>query len=535
MRKNSCLLPRAKRKDSHITRSRQTVFGGLSSCPVPSNEEIRRMQNISASTYPAMGTLEKRFAFDVSSASGKPHGICHHDGIVVAQGERLYRLSDEGALSEIAKVSDTDKRFASFGSKLFVLPDEICYDSTDGSLRSLSAATDLLTEAALGSNYVTFGNANWQQMGFEVGDGVEISVKDYFIGETSVFHRKIIGMTVGTLFFDTGFERTGTFDLTVSRSFPSMDGFCALGDRLMGYRQNTVYLSEAGNPFNWSSVRDSDEDPVAMETGGSGEITACIAYRGYGVLFKEDHLFRLMGHRAGDYLLESMAAPGVVSQSADSLCEAAGWLYYLAPGGVYRYDGDHPEAVGSALPHDMVRGVGGTDGQCYYLAAFDVSGGGTLYAYHCNRGMWYVQDLSDVKSMATQGDKIFIQTTSGRLLRNAKRDESLPKNLPHISETASALPSMVEFGENFGGTSQGLRLHGIHLRAQSEENAGLWAYVAYDGSDTWESIGTAMGKVNGRLHFPVYPRRCASYRLRLIMMGQWLISEIISDCEKGKQ
>ena len=115
MRKNSCLLPRAKRKDSHITRSRQTVFGGLSSCPVPSKEEIRRMQNISASTYPALGTREKRFAYDVSSASGKPHGICHHDGIVVAQGERLYLLSEEGVLSEIAKVSDTDKRFALLG------------------------------------------------------------------------------------------------------------------------------------------------------------------------------------------------------------------------------------------------------------------------------------------------------------------------------------------------------------------------------------------------------------------------------------
>ncbi len=535
MRKNSCLLPRAKRKDSHVTRSRQTVFGGLSSCPVPSKEEICRMQNVSANAYPALGTLENRFTYDVSSSSGQPHGIYFHDGMVMARGESLYLLSEDGVLSEIAKVSNTDKSFASFGSKLFVLPDEVCYDSADGSLRTLNASTGLLKGASLGSNYVTFEDTNWQRLGFEVGDGVEIHVKDYILGSTSIFSRKIVRISVGTLFFDNSFERTGTFDITVSRSFPKMNGFCALGDRLMGYCGNRVYLSEAGNPFNWYSVSGEDKDPVALETGGSGAITACSAYRGYGVLFKEDHLYRLMGHSAGDYLLESMAAPGVAAHSVSSLCEVAGWLYYLAPGGVYRFDGDHPEYVGQALPQGLTRGVGGTDGQCYYLTAWNTDGTSRMYAFHCENRMWYAQDLLAVKGMATQGDLLFIQTNVGGLLRNARRGESLPKNQTNITESASALPSVVEFGEEFGGTAHGLRLHGLHLRAQSDGNSSLYAYVAYDGSDTWELMGMVMDEVKGMIHFTPYPRRAQSYRLRLNMTGRWIISEMICDYERGKQ
>ena len=535
MRKNSCLLPRAKRKDSHITRSRQTVFGGLSSCPVPAKEEIAFMQNLSAKTYPAMGTLEKRFSYDVSSSSGTPHGLCRHDGIVMARGNGLYALSEDGSLSKIATVTDTDKTFAAFGRRLFILPDRICCDTADGSVRRLDADTGFLSEASLGSNYVTYGTTNWQQYGFEVGDGVEIHVKNYILGSTTVFKRKVLGMTTGTLFFDGAFERTGTFDIAIKRSFPQLTGLCALGDRLMGYNGNTIYLSEAGNPFNWSSVRDSNEDPVTLETGGSGEITACAAYRGYGVFFKEDHLYQLMGNHAGDYLLDSMAAPGIAAHSASSLCEVAGWLYYLAPGGVYRFDGDHPEYVGQALPQGLTRGVGGTDGVCYYLATLNTDGTSHMYAYHCENRMWYAQDLLAVKAMATRGDLLFIQTRAGSLLRNARRGESLPENQTNITETASALPSVVEFGEELGGTAHGLRLHGLHLRAQSDGNSFLYAYVAYDGSDTWELMGTVKGKGKGMIHFTPYPRRAQSYRLRLAMTGQWIISEMICDYEKGKQ
>lgn len=535
MKKQSYLLPRLLRKDSHITRSRQTVFGGLSSAPEASSHEIAHMEGLSPMTYPAVGTPDKRFKYDVSSASGEPHGIHLHDTLIMAQGDRLYSVTEDGTVTALMTVADSDKCLASFGTCLFILPDRVCYDTADGSVRALSVSTGLLAEATLGTNYVTHSTTNWEEDGFAVGDGIEIHVKDYILGSTTTFLCKVTGISNGTLFLDNSFDRTGEFDMTVSRSFPELSHLCVLGDRLMGYHGHTVYLSEAGNPYNWYVTHELDSDPVTLKIGGAGVITACATYQGYGVFFKEDHLYRLMGNGARDYVLMSMNAPGVASDSDNSLCEVGGQLYYLAPGGVYRFDGDHPAFVGQALSQELTRGVGGTDGTCYYLAARDADGISRLYAYHHEHGLWYVQDLLTATSMATKGDLLFIQTADGHLLRNTRRDETLPLNQTAITETASALPSRIEFGEEFGDGPDGLRLLGIHLRVNGAEGGALTVEVAYDGLPVWETVDVVSGAVKGMVHLPVYPRRAESYRLRLTMMGQWRIYEVTCEYEQGKQ
>ncbi len=535
MRNNSCLLPRLLRKDSHITRSRQTVFGGLSSSPEASSHEIAHMEGLSPMTYPAVGTMDKRFQYDVSSASGQPHGLHLHDTLIMARGNRLYSVMENGTVTPLITVTDSDKCFASFGTYLFILPDRVCYDTADGSLRALSVSTPLLAEATLGSYYVTHSTTNWAQAGFAVGDGVEIHVRDYTLGSTATFFRKVTGLSNGVLFFDVPFERTGQFDITVSRGFPELSHLRVLGDRLMGYCGNAVYLSEAGNPFNWYVTQGLDSDPVTLKTGGAGDITACAAYQGYGVFFKEDYLYRLVGNGARDYVLMSMSAPGVASDSAASLCEVGGQLYYLAKGGVYRFDGDHPAFVGQALSQELTRGVGGTDGICYYLAARNADGLSRVYAYHHEHELWYAQDLLTATAMTTKGDLLFIQTAEGNLLRNTRRDEALSPNQNAITEIASALPSRIEFGEEFGGSPDGLRLRGIHLRVSGEAEGTLTVEVAYDGGSAWEMVDVVGGGVRGMIHLPVYPRRAESYRLRLTMAGQWRIYEITCDYERGKQ
>ncbi len=534
MRKYSCLLPKAKRRDSHIQRSGQTVFGGLAHSLSAGAHEITQMSGLSAMTYPAIGTMEKRFRYDVSAISGNPHGLCLHDRPVMAKGTGLYTVSEEGTLSLMAKVTDTDKTLVSFGPYLFVLPDRMVCNTEDGSIRSLSANTGVLSEASLGSNYVTYSTADWEQLGFAVGDGVAIHVKNYILGSTTVFYRKVTGMTKGTLFLDSEFERTGTFDITVTLDIPELTRLCALGDRLMGCHGNTVYLSEAGNPFNWTVKKGEDGDPVTLHTAGAGEITACAAYQGNGLCFKEDRVYQLMGNHAPDYMLTVMTAPGVSSDSARSLCEVGGALYYLAPGGVYRFDGDHPTPVGQALSQELTGGVGGTDGVCYYLTAWDPDGVSRMYTYRADLGMWFVQDLLAAHAMVTQGDLLFIQTITGELLRNTRRNEALPKDQTNITETASVIPSQVIFGDAFGETPDGLRLHGVHLRASGAENAVLMVEVSYDGGP-WKTVKTISGAIDGMLHLPVYPRRAESYRLRLTMTGQWTISEIVCDHEGGKQ
>ncbi len=534
MKIKSCLLPKLIRKDSHIKRSRQTVFGGLSSCPEASSHEITAMAGMSPLAYPAIGTGERRFRYETNT-SGIPHGISHHKHLVMARGDRLYTLTKEGVLNTLTTVSDTDKTFAAFGSYLFILPDRICYDVENGTIRPLSVDTGFLPEAHLGSNYVTYATMDWSKAGFYPGDGVQVRVKDYILGSVSTFICKISGMTTGTLFLDTTFEVTGDYDIAVSRFVPEMTHLCALGDRLLGCHGSTVYLSEAGNPFNWIARSGEDRDPVILETSGAGDFTACTAYQDHGVFFKEDHIYQMFGSGANDYVLSDLVAPGVAASSARSLCEVGGRLYYLANGGVYSFDGEHPTFVGEALPYGLTDGVGGTDGVCYYLSAQREDGVYEMYACHAERNMWYIRDMLSAASMTKWEDMLFIQTTVGDVLRYARQGESLPENQTVITETASAFPSVVEFGEEFGGGPDGLRLHRVHLRVQGEANAVMKVEVAYDGEDRWEQIGVVRGEVKGLVHLLLYPRRADSYRLRFIMMGEWRISEITCEYEPGKQ
>lgn len=534
MRKYTCLLPRAKRKDSHMTQSRQTVFGGLSSAVAPQGHEITHMSGLSAMTYPAMGTMETRFAYDVSSAAGEPYGLYHHDTPVMVKGTGLYEVAEDGALSRLATLDASPKTLASFGSLLFILPDRLVYDTAQRKLRSLSLHTGAMTDAYLGTNYVTYSTLDWESAGFAVGDGVAISIEDYILGSTTVFHRKIVDMNAGTLFLDSDFERTGTFKISVYLDVPELMHVCTLGDRLMGCHENTVYLSEAGNPFNWCVQNGTDADPVSMKIAGAGDITACIAYRECGYFFKENCICRITGQHASDLMLTVTSAPGVSEDSAKSLCEVGGALYYLASGGVYRFDGDYPTPVGQALSQGLTGGVGGTDGICYYLSATDAAGESRMYAYRPDLGLWFVQDALAVHAMTTVGDRLFIQTDAGELLYNAKRGEALPTGQTKITEAASVIMSEVIFGDTHGNTPDGLRLHGIHLRAAGEEQATMLVEVSYDGG-AWEQVGSLSNITEGTVHIPVYPHRARAYRLRLLMSGRWLISEITCDVEKGKQ
>ncbi|MBO5041431.1 MAG: hypothetical protein J6D87_00545 [Clostridia bacterium] len=534
MKQYRCLLPKMLRKESHITRIRQTVFGGLSSLPDAKSHEISDMMGLSPTAYPAMGTAERQVRYETDTW-GTPHGIFHHRDMVMARGERLYTILRDGETEEIAALGDTDKRFAAFGPYLFIMPDGICYDADTGEIRSLSLSVEGLSQAILGERYLTVGTLDWKAIGFCTGDGIAVTVRNYYLGSNAVFYRKITGMTAGTLFLDEGFDLQGEYDISVSLAFPKLNRMLSCGDRLMGCIGNTVYISEAGNPFNWYKSQNADGDPVELRIGGAGDVTACASLDGYAVFFKSDRIYRLMGRSAHDYIITELSAPGLTEVNADSLCELGGKLYYLASGGVYAYDGETTAFVGAALPQGLTRGIGGSDGVCYHLSAYTPDGRALRCVYHPERCAWYVTGQTRVVSMASWEDLLFCQTADGELLRNARVGEVLGTDAGRVKEYGSESPSFAIFGEAFGDSPDGLRLHAIHLRAEGNEDAVLTVRVAYDGQTAWETVGTIRGGVGGFYHMAVYPRRAQSYRIRMDMTGTWRVSEMVCDYEKGKQ
>ena len=119
-----------------------TVFGGLAGAGEVGADTLQAMANLVPCGYPALTTGNARLQYLAAPTTGAAHGLTLHRGkVVLAQGTGLFVSSGAGACTRLGNVTDTDKRFASFGDLLFILPDGLVYNAADGSLRKFGLDT----------------------------------------------------------------------------------------------------------------------------------------------------------------------------------------------------------------------------------------------------------------------------------------------------------------------------------------------------------------------------------------------------------
>ena len=110
-----------------------TVFGGLAGAGEVGADTLQAMANLVPCGYPALTTGNARLQYLAAPTTGAAHGLTLHRGkVVLAQGTGLFVSSGAGACTRLGNVTDTDKRFASFGDLLFILPDGLVYNAADG-------------------------------------------------------------------------------------------------------------------------------------------------------------------------------------------------------------------------------------------------------------------------------------------------------------------------------------------------------------------------------------------------------------------
>ena len=61
----------------------------------------------------------------------------------------------------------------------------------------------------------------------------------------------------------------------------------------------------------------------------------------------------------------------------------------------------------------------------------------------------------------------------------------------------------------------------------------MQAYVEYDSSGVWEQLWSMTGKNLQTFTFPVRPRRCDHFRLRLVGQGAAKLYSLTKTLEKG--
>lgn len=509
-----------------------TVFGGLAGSEQTGATDIQSMNGLIPHGYPALVTGAAYPRYLAHGSKGLAHGLTLHAGqLVVAQGTGLYAAALESRTTLATGLSNTDKRFASLGDQLLILPDQALYDATAHTLTKLPLDTGYVEDVDIDNVYLTVSDGSLYTQGFRVGDCVQLEIQGNIQSATLNGYYKLSAVTETYLCVEGGFPARGSFTVRIRRVMPDLEGVCALGDRLYGFAGRRLYACEAGNPRNWYATRglSADAAPFSRTTEGGGAFTACIVWQGYLYLFREDGLSRLAGGAGGmtaqTATLISLSAPGLPAAQAETLCELDGVLYYNAGDSVYRYGGSTATRVDTGLP-EGIRGVcAGTDGRVLYLSAVESGGVNCLYLYHPAHG-WYRQLSTSISHMlsrpveltAGQGEVCVFQQDQGTLWlarsQGADWDTGFSTSL-----TPSAPGAMVELGDDLSLMPDGGRLLTVHIRAKGASRSQLKLYVCYDGGE-WFQLATLAG--NGRekvYHVPVPPRPCSWFRFRLNFSG----------------
>lgn len=503
-----------------------TVFGGLAEAGKCGASDIQRMTGLIPHGYPALVTGGAYPRYVGSGSSGTVHGLTMHGGrLLLAQGTGLYAAGVGSRTTLTDALSDTDKRFASFGDQLLILPDKALYDGATQSLVKLSLDTGQVANVMIDNVYLTISDGTLYTQGFRPGDCVYLEILDHIQAAELNGYYKLSAVTETYLCVEGGFPVMGTFTVRIRRVMPDLEGVCALGDRLYGFAGHTLYACEVGNPRNWYATRgvSSDAAPFSLVSDEGGAFTACMVWQGYLYLFREDGLSRLMGESIRS--LVRLSAPGLPAAQAETLCELDGVLYYCTEDSVYRYGGATATRVDAGLPEGL-RGVcAGTDGRVLYLSATESDGTACLYLYHPEHG-WYRQLSATVSHMLPrpveltvgQGRVCVLQQNTGAVW--LARSRGTPLTSGFVSGLTPDPPNaLVELGDDTSLMPDGGRLLAVHIRAKGTAGSVMRLFVCYDGGN-WRSLDTITGDGAEHVyHIPILPRPCHWFRFRLAFSG----------------
>lgn len=535
-------IPQKAPRGSRRVHIATTAFGGMS---------VQGHKGLAEDTLSDMANLSPRGGQDLTTrrprgqyrtristtVSRQAHGIVFMDDwLFVAEGPVVYRVDSAGNATACAVVTDNDKDMTVFGDQVIILPDKKVVGTT-GEARSMELDTGVIDLVEFCENTIILpsGTLGWEQRGFQVGDMITVS-KGAVGSDIPAGQYVILGIFERTAYVDRTCIMSVVDSARIRRIIPDFKRLCVSGNRLYGFVGKDIYVSAVNNPYNWSPILlEGGRGGAVLRDDTEGEFTACAAWQGYVVFFKSDRICKLMGSDQRNYSLVGINAPGIPVALADTLCSLGGYLYYHGASGVYRYGGQHPAFLGKLQNANVLGGMGGTDGLCYYLA---VNTSGTTwqqYVYAPDLEAWFAEDDLHPKAMVSREGKLFEQDTACNIWVTTSdgRDTGCA-----VLESMTNKVAIATFLPDHAFEPLGYRLTGLYIRATADRDSSMHVLVAYADSQagrdatSYKNVGTLNGKAEDRLFYvPLKSPRCQSSRLRFALRGRWDIHAIIREYE----
>lgn len=520
-----------------IKKGKQIKFYGLNHTEGARDGDIWDMQNMTGDHYPILSTREKRYLYRSLKAPG---GLGCWDKLYWVDGDKFYYDGEEKG-----NVTPGEKSFGALGAYVVILPDKCWYNILTGEFGSLEAAwtgekliftNGLLYEEAAEANTIYCAGVNWADY-FKEGDAVTISGCTRQPGNNqTIIIRAIDGSRMYfyefsfTLEGDEEYEETG--QLRIARTVPDLKYVYENENRLWGCTDTTICASALGDIFNWEVYDGLDSDAWTVEPGSTGFFTGGISFRGYPVIMKEEHIYKVYGSLPSNFQVMGTATLGLAEGSGRSLAVAGETLFYLSRSGLVAYTGGIPQPVSKPFGTERFRNaVAGSDGLKYYVSMQGEEGNWWLYVYDTQRGMWHKEDNLHATHFCYWDGNLYCLNDRGEIWILGNVHEPPEEAVPE--EQVSWCVEFADFEEedpNKKGVGK------LQLRMELDEGAQFEALMEFDSDGTWHSIKKLTGEDPKRSwYLPMIPRRCDHYRLKLKGTGGCRIYSLAREFYSGSE
>ena len=510
--------------DIGMTATGQTDFGGLDHTPGAGDGALYQMKNLTGADFPLLSSRPPRWKVATLT---QPGGLFARGTLCwVDQGGFWYQGERKG------DVTQGDKVFVALGSKILIWPDKAYYDTkTDafGALEARWTGTGLSFQNGTiygqeaQANTIQAQGVTWTDY-FKKGDAITISgCATHAENNKSLIIRDIQDDKL--VFYEYSFALDGekgdeayteAGEVTLTRTVPDLDYVCENENRVWGCKDNTIYCSKLGDPFNWNVFDGLATDAYAVDTGSAGNFTGCISYLGYPVFFKEDHIYKVYGTMPSNFQVMGTEALGVMEGCGKSLAAAGEVLFYLSRGGVMAYSGSLPQCISRQLGRLATSmGVAGTDGLHYYLSAQGEGERWSLLVYDTQTKLWHREDDTHATHFAASSGTLYLLNEAGEIWTVGETAQPSEE-----AQQEGMVEWEAEFADFTDGSPDKKGLFRLHIRLEVEEGGKVQAWVQVDSDGTWLPMGQPIGPTTKRsFQLPMVPRRGDHYRLKLTGTG----------------
>lgn len=321
----------------------------------------------------------------------------------------------------------------------------------------------------------------------------------------------------------TSYQENGP--ITIARTMPDMDFMFEHENRLWGAKGKEIFASKLGDPRNWNCFEGLSTDSWYMKTQGKGEFTGGISYH-YPRFFKEDGMTTVYGTIPSAFQTTQVQLTGVKKGEHKSIAKTNGLLFWLSQDAPVIYNGS------SAQIQDQVFGgwklsamIAAVDMSRYYCYAEIAGGGGALFRYDTQRGLWTKESSHKICCMTAMDGVVYALDDGGQI-------ETLNATIgPEDPE--EAFDSFAEFGDFTDGHMNRKGVSRLQLRLEVSEGASVAIYIQYDSSGQWRKIKSVSAGKKRSVYLPIIPRRCDHYRIKLMGYGEWKLHSMVRERYHG--